>query len=74
MMPRFMSLTLIRNNAFGFSLLNLLVVAAYLFGMRIWPGLCIGVFAATISSGAPRMVGMGSAFCFTLAKESPVAA
>jgi signal transduction histidine kinase len=29
------------------------LAAAYLFGWRIWPGLCIGAFAATASTGAP---------------------
>jgi signal transduction histidine kinase len=29
------------------------LAAAYLFGWRIWPGLCLGAFAATASTGAP---------------------
>jgi signal transduction histidine kinase len=29
------------------------LAAAYLFGWRIWPGLCLGAFVATASTGAP---------------------
>ncbi|MFZ4539926.1 sensor histidine kinase [Propionivibrio sp.] len=29
------------------------LAAAYLFGARIWPGLCVGAFVATASTGAP---------------------
>ena len=29
------------------------LAAAYVFGGRIWPGLCLGAFAATASTGAP---------------------
>ena len=69
MIPRYMSLTLLRYNAFGFSLLNLVIAAAYAAAGAFGPWLG-GQFEGNVTLlWPPTGIALAAAYLFGMRKR-----